>query len=121
MRNQKQWAAVEPGYDGPVEEWTVDKTNKNLEALNFVIENVKDRYSPEIMHVTTVREVWLRLQRQNCECTWTHIAVLLRELANTTKTDDTSMQEYRKKFENLILKLKIVGVNYGKPAQMGLS
>jgi hypothetical protein len=91
LRKRKQWEAVEPGYNGAEEDWTPGQTQTNLEALNFITENIEDKYIPSIVHLTTAAEVWQKLKRRNCEYTWVHIALIIEELALTKKTDEISM------------------------------
>ncbi|KAJ8882582.1 hypothetical protein PR048_014393 [Dryococelus australis] len=83
----------------------VEKRRKNDKALSLLTLVVSDTYFDDIGRCELASELWEILEGIYTNYGLLHMIIILKEMVNTTKTDDFTMQENVSKIQNLNRKL----------------
>ena len=111
LQRERQWEAVDPGYAAiPDDQLTAVQKSRDAAALNFIMETVEDSFVPDIEECTRAAQAWAALAEIHCTHSWLAIVTMMKELGETKKTPDMTMNDYIHKIGMLVNKLKKSGI-----------
>ncbi|KAJ1518934.1 hypothetical protein ONE63_011456 [Megalurothrips usitatus] len=94
LSQKRWWEAIDPGYAEDQEIWTSAQSQKNFDALNYILQRVDDLDLDDIGDSATAKEAWETLQEVYTKLDVIQVVGVLEELCTLRKTEEVSMREY---------------------------
>ncbi|KAJ8866623.1 hypothetical protein PR048_032483 [Dryococelus australis] len=106
LKQKDCWEAVESGYDETdIKKLSFGKRRENDKVLSLLTLVVSDTYLDDIGRYELASGTWEILEGIHTNYGLLHMNRILKEMMNTTRTDDVTMQECMSKIQNLNRKL----------------